>query len=505
MKKMRMLAWLLIAAILVWACPAFGEGMEVELTGDVQEVSDGVATDAGEVVLDPDIDVGDIVIDMPNIDLPDALDGIEANGGEGGSLSGAYQPQGGVDNDALFAGYVDMLFGKQDTLGLRPNGWAGEQFKGAVKDTYDYLLKQIEKIAAGTRSDTKIDIPDSVVSAYEAEEVFDATSRIIDALLVDCPYHLFWYNKTASTDYGYNNGAYVYFPVAEEYAVDTYTTNTAKINAAHVAVKKAKSVVNKYAKVSDYDKVCGYRDFICDAVDYNDDAVSDENWPYGNPWQLIWAFDDDPSTKIVCEGYSKAFKYLCDLSSFSTGVQSYIASGYVYNTTGEGPHMWNIVTMGDGRNYHVDITFVDTGYTHDFLVGASETQYDDVYCVNGEIYYQLDPETIGVYPASVLKIAKSDYDPGSAVEVKSVKLKKGSTTLKRGQKINLKRGKSLKLKAVVSPSGAKTTLTWKSSNKYVTVKDGKVKVSAKAKVGTKARITVKTANGKSTYIYIVVK
>ena len=504
MKKMRVLAWLLIAAMLVWACPAFGEGMEVELTGDVQEVSDGIATDAGELLLDPDIDVGDIVIDMPAIDLSDALDGIEANGG-GGSLSGSYQPQGGIDNDALFAGYVDMLFGKQDTLGLKPNGYAGSQLKGAVKDTYNYLLKEIEKIAAGTRSNTKIDIPDSVVSVYDAEEVFYATSKIIDALLVDCPYHLFWYDKTAATDFGYNNGAFVYFPVAQEYAADTYTTNTAKINAAHVAVTKARSVVKKYAGVSDYKKLCGYRDFICGAVEYNDDAASDSSWPYGNPWQLIWAFDDDPSTKIVCEGYSKAFQYLCDLSSFSTGVQSHIASGYAYDSSGEGAHMWNIVTMGNGKNYHVDVTFVDSGYTHDFLVGASATQYDDVYCVNGEIYYQLDAETQGVYPASVLKIATSDYDPGQEVEVKSVKLKKGGATLKNGQKLNLKRGKSLTLKAVVSPSGAKTKLTWRSSYKYVTVKNGKVKVNAKAKVGTKARITVTAANGKSAYVFIVVK
>ena len=51
----------------------------------------------------------------------------------------------------------------------------------------------------------------------------------------------------------------------------------------------------------------------------------------------------------------------------------------------------------------------------------------------------------------------------------------------------------------------KTKLTWTSSNKYVTVKNGKVTVNRKAKVGTKAKITVKTANKKSTYIYIVVK
>ena len=34
---------------------------------------------------------------------------------------------------------------------------------------------------------------------------------------------------------------------------------------------------------------------------------------------------------------------------------------------------------------------------------------------------------------------------------------------------------------------------------------GKITVNKKAKAGTKVKITVKTANGKSNYIYIVVK
>ena len=91
------------------------------------------------------------------------------------------------------------------------------------------------------------------------------------------------------------------------------------------------------------------------------------------------------------------------------------------------------------------------------------------------------------------------------VDAESVKLKAGSKTLKKGQRVGLARGKSLWLKGVVSPEKVKTKLTWKSGSKYVTVKNGKVTVNRRAKAGTKARITVKTANGKSTYIYIVVK
>ena len=161
--------------------------------------------------------------------------------------------------------------------------------------------------------------------------------------------------------------------------------------------------------------------------------------------------------------------------------------------------------MEDGRNYHTDITFVDSGMSTVFLCGVETTDIKNTYKVDNSVFYELDDECVRIYPASILKLSASDYTPGQAAAPKSVKLKKGGTTLKKGQKLSLKRGKSLSLRAVVSPANAQTTLTWKSSYSLVTVKDGKVTVSKKAKAGKKAKITVTTANGKSAYIYIVVK
>lgn len=601
MKKARLFAWLLIVAMLAMTSPAIGE--EVDLTENAAvELPDGIEVDV-ESGTDDFTLVGeagdDLSLDLYDLDLSDGLDdGLEdfvANGESAEALTGSYRPQGGYDNDALFAGYVDMLFGKADALGLKPNGWAGDRLSGVAAKMYDYLEKEIKKVAAGTLSDTRMLIPENVVSYSEAETALNALSSIIDALLVDCPYHLFWYDKTAYTKYGYKGGVYIYLPVADEFSIGTYTTDTSKIKSAQVAAANAGKVVKHYADVSDYAKLCGYRDYICNAVTYYDAAATDPNMPYGNPWQLIWAFDGDSSTNIVCEGYAKAFQYLCDLSAFSGSIQSHIINGYAQDQGGSGPHMWNIVTMEDGRNYHVDVTFVDSGFAEAFLCGAATTQYENVYCVKNEVYYQYDEETLRVYPAKVLKLSTRDYQPGGSetpeepgdddmptsvsiaqgssatlymgnqlaltaevtpanaqvslswasskpavavvgedgvvtpkkagkatitvttenglsasiaikvVDASSVKLKKGNTTLKKGQRINLARGKSLTVKAVVSPTKVKTKLTWKSSYKYVTVKNGKITVNRKAKAGTKVKITVKTANGKSNYIYIVVK
>ena len=59
---------------------------------------------------------------------------------------------------------------------------------------------------------------------------------------------------------------------------------------------------------------------------------------------------------MVCEGYSKAFQYLCDLSD----ITCYTVTGIMNGGTGEGPHMWNIVA-NNGKYYMADITNSDEG------------------------------------------------------------------------------------------------------------------------------------------------
>ena len=77
----------------------------------------------------------------------------------------------------------------------------------------------------------------------------------------------------------------------------------------------------------------------------------------GNPWEIIYVFDGDSSTKVVCEGYSKAFQYLIQRTTFSdSSLECYCMSGNVQFSSGSGgAHMWNMITRADG-NYLVDIT-----------------------------------------------------------------------------------------------------------------------------------------------------
>ena len=54
--------------------------------------------------------------------------------------------------------------------------------------------------------------------------------------------------------------------------------------------------------------------------------------------------------RALCEGYSKAFAYLCQ----SVGIETFCVIGRSNNES----HMWNIVKL-DGEWYHMDVTFDD--------------------------------------------------------------------------------------------------------------------------------------------------
>ena len=90
------------------------------------------------------------------------------------------------------------------------------------------------------------------------------------------------------------------FPVAEEYAAGDYTVDASIGQTVQTSVENALAVVAEFEDLPDYEKLAAYRQEICDLTSYNYGAISG-NVPYGNPWQLIWVFDGDPATEVVCE------------------------------------------------------------------------------------------------------------------------------------------------------------------------------------------------------------
>ena len=106
-----------------------------------------------------------------------------------------------------------------------------------------------------------------------------------------------------------------------EFASDTYAVDPSRIETVKTAARNAKAIVSQYKNYSDYAKLYAYAAEICHLASYNTPA-SKPGWDMSEqgPWKLIWVFDGDPATTVVCEGYTQAFQYLCELSSFSGGI-----------------------------------------------------------------------------------------------------------------------------------------------------------------------------------------
>lgn len=151
--------------------------------------------------------------------------------------------------------------------------------------------------------------------------------------------------------------------------------DASKVKRAQEAKSNAFSIVQKYMNLDDYDKLYAYKNEICDLVEYDNKAAGKGDLlTINDPWQLISVFDNDNTTNVVCEGYSKAFAYLCENSNFQNNIKCYIVTRTMKAST-EGGHMRNIITMENGKNYMVDITNCDGNGVGDidqlFLAGLS--------------------------------------------------------------------------------------------------------------------------------------
>lgn len=295
-------------------------------------------------------------------------------------------------NDELFSAYVDLAFAGEDAdvpsifgVGDPAYNRLGEK----EKEIYDDLKDKIADVAANGGSTqfaitttfeftlTELGLSESYTGDELKEKVSEKFrpiwSTALDALLLDCPYELYWYEKTKGTEILYSikssgsnqtvslSNIQMAFTVATGYQGDNDTTVTTNVTKVSTAVGNARKIVADCTATTDYDRLLYYKDEICKRVSYNHDAV-DNKAPYGDPWQLIDVFAGEKNAQVVCEGYSKAFQYLCDLTKFQGNVESYIATGYMGAegglATGAGAHMWNVVRIGN-NSYLVDVTNCD--------------------------------------------------------------------------------------------------------------------------------------------------
>lgn len=384
---------------------------------------------------------------------------VELDGIDGGSASVTASED---DSAALLEGYLYQVNGLDVPEVVKAEGGGNTASRPATyavalnvatQTIYDKLVPEIKAIANGERTSSIVKVEGLNITYYKSDlgldtlvtgnsftaeaqakvkQLFTAdvsADALLTSLIAHLPYELYWFDKTNGIQMSYRMtgtdeyvtiiSVEVTFHVSQDYAViegDSYyptVPDTAKTGAAKTAAATAAQVVAENQGKGAYSKLVAYREYITNAVDYNFGAAYTANYPYGDPWQLIYVFDGDPNTDVVCEGYSKAFKYLCDLTW--TGSDPEVACYLPTGTMDGDAHMWNIVSIG-GANYLTDITNCDSGTTGApdqlFLCGA-EGSVDASYAAattNGTVTYVYDQNTKDIYDQELV-LSETKYSP----------------------------------------------------------------------------------------------
>ena len=381
------------------------------------------------------------------------------------------------DSEYLLNGFIEskatdsLRSGNSSTKRTR-----GQRLTGNNKIVYDRLKEEITKTAEGERAEAIINIglPElsddnrwiliedlfedfDPMEDYTLAEIYTAfyerfnidANAVVDALVADLPYQFYWFDKVrgwnmsaCDTDvflittedgtavaFDLDDPRYEFkFFVSKDYEPDgtpgTFNVDMNKTAAAAQAAEHAATIVEANSEKSDYEKLIIYRNYICENVSYDNDALA-EGTEYGDPWQLIYVFDEVDSTNVVCEGYSKAFQFLCDLSNFNNQrIESHIVTGTMeYNGNSE-DHMWNIMHMNDGKNYLIDVTNCDEGNAGEpdglFLKGVSKGNVTEGYTCDlaeGSCFYMYDTYTRNNYDEYELVLSETDYDSGAEDDI----------------------------------------------------------------------------------------
>lgn len=165
-------------------------------------------------------------------------------------------------------------------------------------------------------------------------------------------------------------------------------------------IRQNKKQINQYIKkcldgiatdASEYDKIRYFYEYVILNTEYNTNSANSQN--------ICSVMIDGES---VCQGYAKAFQYLCH----KVGIEATLVTGYANN---EG-HAWNLV-YADNKPYYVDVTWGDASYiiageesysgtvppiTYDYLMVTTDMlslthQIDNIVevpkCVNMELNY----------------------------------------------------------------------------------------------------------------------
>jgi|GEM_PF-430319 len=195
---------------------------------------------------------------------------------------------------------------------------------------------------------------------------------------------------------------------------DTYISRSARKGTYTIKIYSVTITPDYYDGFGDFDAISGYLDKIQDAVDtfeVNGDTRYEQIKSIHDQIALNTYYDLGSKFRgsaigalvepgVVCEGYAKAFKMICD----SINIPCVVVFGN-YDPAEDAAHMWNYILMDDNKWYAIDVTWDD-------LDGENglEIKYD--YFIRGSKRFNTNhtPETdYNITQLTYPEIEVSDY------------------------------------------------------------------------------------------------
>ena len=234
------------------------------------------------------------------------------------------------------------------------NNYFYNQLNEYSKIIYNGLQNNIENLKTGTYKVEFGNTFSSVLSEENGQETLgDYYQSAVEAFMYENP-SVFYLNvnkmylNIESTKYSNRTTYNVYISSGNEksYLADGFTSKT-QVEQCEKQIETIKNqVLSGTSGLTDYQKILKIHDYLVDNTSY--DSTLDKSNIYNLYGALV-------NKECVCEGYSKAFKYLLD----EAGIQNVIVIGKATNSEGKSEnHSWNYVLLNNTW-YAVDVTWDD--------------------------------------------------------------------------------------------------------------------------------------------------
>ena len=245
----------------------------------------------------------------------------------------------------------------------------GDYTKKYIYSTLSDKHKRLYKVLFEGISDFKKEID---VSGFNATE--DDIMKVFTAIDYENP-QLIW----ISSGYGYQ---YSYIGDIVQSVKPYYTRTKAEAEKTMPKLKKAAQKI--------IDKALSYDKLFDRVVCIHDTLIDNTVYTLNGNATICCADGPILNGKALCEGYSKAFAYLCQ----SIGLDTICVFGYTDQN-----HLWNMIKL-DGNWYNVDVTYDDP-------TGSTPLCLHNYFCVTTKkLSKDHKPDNIFTIP----KATSTDYD-----------------------------------------------------------------------------------------------